>query len=157
MNLIDTTKPASNISFHEIRFTPTGTLCLDNIDEFEALPYLFDLQQMFAKDWREGWFHLAADKLSFDHQPSLRFWKEIAKEYVTRLCHLPEEEEFSPLEVPGSDRLSEWLLKAPQMSGGEYLSLSRLSELWEQLNLWVEKVLKNSNYFTTTWNPYLML
>jgi len=135
MSLIATTLSAS----HEIRLTPTGTLCLDYIEGAEKHSCLADLQQTFAKDWREGWFHIAADKMSLDRQLSLRFWQDIAKEYVTGLCHLPEEEEFSPLEIPGLDHLSEWLLKAPPMSGGEYLSLSRLRQLWEQLNLWVEQ------------------
>ncbi|NGX38184.1 MAG: RNA polymerase-associated protein RapA [Chlamydiae bacterium] len=143
MNLVDATKSVSSVPSHKVRFIPTGALCLD-IDVAEASPYLSDLQRIFVEDWREGWFHLAADKMTFDRQPSLRFWQEIAKEFITGLCHFPEEEEFSPLKDPEEDCLGEWLLKAPPMSGGEYLSALRLKELWGQMNLWVEELSRKS-------------
>jgi SNF2 family DNA or RNA helicase len=123
----------SNSPTQSIRLSPTGILCLDGKEGSS-------LHRMFTKDWREGWFHLAAEKVTVDSQLSLRFWQDVAKEYVTQLCHLPKEEEFSPLVPPGTDRLSEWILKAPPMDGGEYLTLSVLRLLWEQLNLWVEQV-----------------
>ncbi len=144
MRLTDTTKSTSNNPSHEIRLSPMSTLYLDCIEGAEETPCLTALHRTFAKDWRKGWFQLAADKMSLDRQPSLRFWQNIAKEYVTGLCHLPEGKEFSPLGAPEPDRLSEWLLKAPPMIGGEYLSLSRLRELWGKLNLWVEQVVRES-------------
>jgi len=96
-----------------------------------------DLHKKLSKDWREGWFHLGADKTEYDNHPSIRFWQDIAKEYITALCHLPEEVEFSPVEFPGPDLLSEWIFKIPPMTGGEYLSLERVKEMWDQLNSWV--------------------
>ncbi|NGX47237.1 MAG: RNA polymerase-associated protein RapA [Chlamydiae bacterium] len=144
MTLTIPSKTISSSLTHEVRLTPTATLCLDKIEESKTAPHLTGLQQIFAKDWREGWFHLAADKMTFDHELSLRFWQDIAKEYLTRLCHLPEEENFAPLEAPAPDHLSQWLLKAPPMNGGEYLSLSRLRLLWEQLNCWVEQASRAS-------------
>lgn len=97
------------------------------------------LHKKFSKDWLEGWFYLAADKIVYDQNPTLKFWQDIAKEYITGLCHLPEEAEFSPIKVPEPDRLNEWILKIPPMKGGEYLSLIRLKKMWEQLNFWVQE------------------
>lgn len=125
-----------------LSLSPQGTLHFDQTDNFSE-PFI-DLHKKFSQDWRKGWFHLAADKIVCNQELSLRFWQEIAKEYITNLCHLPEEVEFSPINTPGVDRLNEWLLKMPPMIGGEYLSLSRLREMWEQLNLWVEMMANNS-------------
>ena len=122
---------------YSLSLSPKGFIYSSHVDD---LPHhLLSLHKKFSKDWREGWFHLAADKVVCDQNPSLRFWQAIAKEYITGLCHLPEEVEFSPIEVPGTDRLTEWLFKRPPMTGGEYLSLIRLREMWEQLNLWVQE------------------
>lgn len=122
---------------YSLSLSPKGFIYSSHVDD---LPHYFlSLHKKFSKDWREGWFHLAADKIVCDQSPSLRFWQDIAKEYITGLCHLPEEVEFSPIEVPGTDRLTEWLFKRPPMTGGEYLSLIRLRELWEQLNLWIQE------------------
>lgn len=119
-----------------LSLSPQGTLSFNRTDHFSE-PFI-DLHKKFSQDWREGWFHLAADKIVCNQDLSLRFWQEIAKEYITNLCHIPEEVEFSPINAPGVDRLNEWLLKMPPMIGGEYLSLSRLREMWEQMNFWVE-------------------
>ena len=35
------------------------------------------------------------------------------------------------------DRLTEWILRAPPMNGGEYFSIERMLALWEALNTWV--------------------
>lgn len=122
---------------YSLSFSPKGFLYPSHIDD---LPHHFlSLHKKFSKDWREGWFHLAADKIVCDQSPSLRFWQDIAKEYITCLCHLPEEVEFSPIEIPETNRLTEWLFKIPPMTGGEYLSLVRFREMWEQLNLWVQE------------------
>ena len=138
MSLIDETTALSSL----ISLSPKGELHLNSVEGIENTHDFLLLQKMFTKDWREGWFHLAADKMPLEHQLSLRFWQDLAKEYVTGLCHLPEELEFSPLDAPGPDRLNEWLFKMPPMSGGEYLSIARLKEMWNQLNFWVEKSAK---------------
>lgn len=120
-----------------LRLSPVGGLVVDRRSDLSA-----DLEGplgRFAGNWCEGWFHLAADRCSL-HHPVLRYWQEIAKEYLTMLCHLPEEEEFCSLPVPDSDQLSRWLQSAPPMVGGEYLSLVRLGAMWKELNLWVEQM-----------------
>lgn len=129
--------PTNNPSF-QMRLTPTGTLCIDGEKIPENSPFLSSISQAFAKNWLEGWFMLAAEKTPIEHHPSLRYWQDISKEFVTELCHLPEEVEFSSLESPSPDRMGYWLMKAPPMIGGEYLSLSLLGKLWDELNQWVE-------------------
>ena len=123
-----------------ISLSPKGALSF-NVES--PLAQLIDLKKFFLRDWREGWFCLAASKLTYDQSPSLRFWQELSKEYITTLCHIPEEANFSRVELPGVDRLNEWISKAPPMKGGEYISFPLLKKMWECLNSWVEKESRN--------------
>ena len=118
---------------YAMRLSPIGHLLLDGADHH---PYLSTLHSLFQRDWREGLFQLAADKMLID-SPSVQFWQEIAKTYLTELCHVPENAMFASVEEPGTDQLSSWVLKAPPMRGGEYLSVSLLRAMWKQLNAWV--------------------
>lgn len=115
----------------EIRLSPSGSLHFDSDQESS-------LSALFSNDWREGWFTLAAEKSPLNHHPSLRYWQEVASAYITELCHIPKEEQFSPIKTPSPEQLSEWILKAPPMAGAEYLTLGILRLLWEHLNLWIE-------------------
>lgn len=121
----------------EARLSPSGHLHLDG-DPSNA-PFYKGLQQRFMRNWREGWFFLAAERSLLPLSPSLQFWQGIAKEYLTQLCHLPEDQEFTPLETPPPDRLSDLLFRAPPIIGGEYLSIDCLRAMWEALNRWVEE------------------
>lgn len=123
--------------FCSIRLSPHGFLHFEIAESSSLPPSLISLQQTFLDDWRAGWFRLAADKLFIGNNPSIRFWQEIASYFLTALCHLPADVEYSPLEAPETERLAEWILRAPPMAGGEYLSLERMIALWEELNKWV--------------------
>ena len=127
---------ASSADSEEIRLTPAGVLQLFSSSPNHLGP-LATLHRCFAENWCCGWFHMAADKLSLIGRNSLTFWQMIANEYLTQLCHIPEESEFSPLDPPDGESLNVWLLKAPPMIGGEYLNQKRLEILWHDLNLWV--------------------
>ncbi len=107
-----------------LRLSPTGILHLDHESP---------LKGKFSKDWREGWFELAANKSPMN-DPTLSFWQRLAEQYLTELCHLPEEEIFSPIEI---ENLAEWVIRAPPMIGGEYLSIELLKRMWNELNLWM--------------------
>jgi superfamily II DNA or RNA helicase len=117
----------------EIRLAPSGILHLERGNEIDSL------QKTFKLDWRAGWFSLAASKLRVDTFPSLHFWQGLVEKFLTELCHLSAEEEFKYIDAPAADQLSEWIIKAPPMEGGEYLSLSSLRGLWDQLNKWISE------------------
>ncbi len=156
--MTSTVPRTSNSTVYEkdytMRLTPSGILHLDKVSEVKDDQYLSNLQKKIAKDWREGWFFLAADKKNVDQQPSLRFWQDVAKEYITVLCHLPEEEDFSPLQAPGAAQLYEFILRAPPFIGGEYLTVSRLEGMWNELNLWAESAAKSKNGIHTLLSEY---
>ena len=116
----------SSLSTSFIRLSPSGTLHFEHFEN-PNLPHSFrQIQQVFHKDWREGWFSLAANKASVNQDATIRFWQEIASHYLTQLCHLPQEMEFAPLNIPEMEQLTHWFLRAPPMVGGEYLSPGKI-------------------------------
>lgn len=121
----------------EIALSPQGSLRF--LSSGNPSPQILSLDKKFSEDWRKGWFYLASDRIQYDAYPSLSFWQGIAKEYITELCHLPEEMEL-PCEIaPKQNFFKARLYQMPPMKGGEYLSLSCLQEMWQQIHIWTKK------------------
>ena len=113
-----------------LRFTPSGSLQWNSSEETSQYPHL---QKHFENNWIEALFYLAAKKISYRNIPVLYYWQGFASKFLTNLCHLPEDETFLQLECPSTDELSEILLNAPPMEGGEYLSLESIEKNLEVL------------------------
>lgn len=66
---------------------------------------------------------------------STAYWLKVTEAFIRRLCHVPEGTgaEFS-VAGPEPALLSEWVLDAPPMTGGEYLSPESLASIWERLD-----------------------
>ena len=119
-----------------IRLTPTGRLRWEPSGD-EAVPAgLASLQDTFQADWCEGLFTLAAEKTPVQGLPGLRYWQQLAERYLTGLCHVPEDAERFEVEAPSSADCAHWILTAPPMQGGEYLSEDTLQRIWEHLDEW---------------------
>lgn len=138
-----------------IRLSPHGSLHLEIVENSSVPSQLISINQTFIDDWRAGWFRLAADKPLISNDPSIRFWQDVASHFLTGLCHVPAELKYSPLETPEIDLLEEWILKAPPMMGGEYLSIERMLALWQELNKWVASASEQGgiHQFLTEWAP----
>jgi non-specific serine/threonine protein kinase len=95
------------------------------------------LRQTLQADWREGLFILAADKLTPDDVPTLRYWQGLAERYLTGLCHIPGATESFEVVAPSPADYASLVLTAPPMQGGEYLSDTVLQNIWEALDAWV--------------------
>ena len=125
-----------------IRLTPAGHLRWESepgAEESAAESDLAAVLDAFRTDWRGALFTLAAEKLPAQEIPSLRYWQQLAEHYLTGLCHLPADAEQVAVEPPDAALLATWVLNAPPMEGGEYLSAERLQRLWEQLDEWVRE------------------
>ena len=117
--------------------TPAGQLRWAPRDGEPVPPEVARLEPAFAADWREALFMLAADRIDTRASPPARFWQQIAERYLTALCHLAEHETHIRVEAPaGADRAA-WILAAPPMRGGEYLSDDSLHGVWRHLDAWV--------------------
>jgi non-specific serine/threonine protein kinase len=98
------------------------------------------IQEAFERGSAEGLLHLATDQLRAPLPPAFAFAREIAKRYLTRLCHQPALGEIrEPPSIPRPDEgeLSAMLLQTPPMQGAEYLSIDLLGRWWEELDAWV--------------------
>ena len=93
----------------------------------------------FDADWREALFTLAAERVDVHEAPALRFWQKIAEHHLTALCHLPEQETRVAVAPPAAAECAAWILAAPPMHGGEYLSADSLHEVWSRLDAWVRE------------------
>jgi non-specific serine/threonine protein kinase len=123
------------MSMH-IRLTPTGQLRWEAPEDGTAAAALAPLGKAFQADWREGLFTLAADKLSLDEAPTVRYWQALAQRYLTSLCHIPGTAETFAVAAPSRAECASLVLTAPPMQGGEYLSAEVLHNIWEALDSW---------------------
>src|SRR5437016_4243646 len=123
----------------DIRLTPTGHLRWEAPEGETASAGFASLQQVFQADWREGLLTLAADKLSPDAAPTVRYWQALAERYLTGLCHIPAATETFEVEAPSPADYAGLVLTAPPMQGGEYLSDAVLQNIWQALDRWVHE------------------
>lgn len=103
----------------EIRLHPSGRLVLDGSEQEAAQSKaLRTLQAAFRKDWRAGLFCLAADTSLSDLPITMRFWRTLAADYLTKLCHLPDTDQGVSVQPPSASQLAHWVLAAPPMPLG---------------------------------------
>ncbi len=127
-----------------VRLTPAGNLQWEPAPEDAAPPdHLAGVPDAFRTDWRGALFTLAAERLPVPEFPALRYWQQFAEQYLTALCHLPAaadapESERPQVAPPTDAQCAAWMLTAPPMEGGEYLSPELLQRLWTRLGQWVE-------------------
>ncbi len=116
-----------------IALTPNGNVVCHLVDS--------PLAKAFAKGESEGLLALlerANDPAT--QNDSAGFWREIVTAFVRALCHVPEGTgtDFE-LITPDAARLSEWVLNAPPMTGGEYLTIDGLHAVWLRLESWTRE------------------
>jgi non-specific serine/threonine protein kinase len=82
-----------------------------------------------------GVLHLAAAELSTDLPPSLAFWRDVGRAFLSRACGAVDPTDPGSVVVPepDPDELALLVQAAPPMQGAELLSPALLSELWSDL------------------------
>ena len=117
--------------------TPAGHLRWAPVAGDPVPPAVARLESAVAADWREALFTLAADRIDTQASPPARFWQQIAERYLTALCQLPEQDVRIQVAAPAAADRAVWILSAPPMRGGEYLSEDSLHGVWRHLDAWV--------------------
>ncbi|MCX7048686.1 MAG: DEAD/DEAH box helicase [Candidatus Sumerlaeota bacterium] len=120
----------------EIRLTPSGRLQWEASEEASESARLAHLRDCFMADWREGIFRLGAEKVAPGDSLALRYWQGIAERFVAGLCHLPGGMTPAQQPPPTEAECAQWILTAPPMQGGEYLSQETLRSIWNALVAW---------------------
>jgi non-specific serine/threonine protein kinase len=123
----------------EIKLTPRGQIRLTSGNEPDRI--YTALGELFERNWAEGLFVLASEKTDVSGNPALRYWQDIAGHYLSQLCHIPESTQDVRVPLPGEGEFSTWVLTAPPMTGGEYLSVQTLRDIWEAIDCWVQEAI----------------
>ncbi len=99
------------------------------------------LARAFAQSESKGLIGLLEKRNSqLAEEASCRFWREVATVWIRALCHVPEGAgaDFE-IEEPEPDKLREWTLEAPPMTGAEYLSPQVLLAIWQRMDAWTRE------------------
>ncbi|MCY2954105.1 MAG: DEAD/DEAH box helicase [Planctomycetota bacterium] len=99
----------------------------------------------FAVHPSAGLLHLATVELQTSLPPSFGFARDLARDYLTRLCHTPgpDRDEVPAIAPPNTENLAFLVLQAPPMKGLEYLNAQVLSAWWSDLDQYVSKEIRN--------------
>ncbi len=160
-----------------ITLSPAGVLKFcDAVSDVEKRPAASDVPETpvlsvesSEKAWEEQWFCMAAqhEKTTSAQATShtaavMLFWRQIADACIVSLCHVsnpdaPKQDESQQVtNIPLPDNVDRWLVMAPPMQGGEYLSRRMLADLWQKLLQWcAEHIQKEGSVyaFLQTWAP----
>ncbi len=130
-----------------LRITPEGKLLWiqsssDHTDAMSpAIPQR--IADCFAKSDSAGLLHLATVELQSHLTPELAYFRELGREYLVRLCHIPGLENQAgsqqPMAPPAMEDLTFRCMQAPPMQGLEYLNPQLLVRLWTDLDILVRQ------------------
>jgi non-specific serine/threonine protein kinase len=124
----------------DLFLTPHGLLLVENAPP--PSPWL-DVETgrrvaaAFMESPAHGLLHLATRELNAALPPAAAWWRELARRYLTQVCHTPDLEqarEIASVPPPPEAELAALADTAPLMRGGEYLSGETLIRLWSGLD-----------------------
>src|SRR6185312_5237518 len=84
--------------------------------------------------------HLGSEELQSDLPGGFSFVRDLSREYLTRLCHMPGLDgagEIAPVPPPAEADLEAMVFRAPPMCGLEYLTADVLGRWWAELDEYV--------------------
>src|SRR5882724_3808454 len=130
------------ICMPEILLSPAGNLRWVEGSSADEAFSAADVRAAFLSDWREGLFLLAARRPETTAWPSLRYWQTFAESFLTSACHIPAGMPDSAIPAPVPAEIDGWILSAPPLQGGEYLCAELLRKIWNDLDAWTQRALR---------------
>jgi len=152
--------------FPQVCISPKGQIYLDYPEGFYpatnriASALENRLHNAFHSDltYPKGLLHLATVELESTLPSDFSFLRTFAKNYLTRLCHLPElgtvgktMYELPPVPPPSNAETEFFLLGAPPMPGAEYLNADVLASWWRELDRYVHAQIKKHSAGAVDW------
>jgi superfamily II DNA or RNA helicase len=123
--------------FLEIAISPGGRLSLQRGGERGPVvneKWTARLQGAFDESAADGLLMLATDALTLSVPPSLIYWRDFGRTYLQVLCRTGGVDVGPAPALPfARDELWEFVLEAPPMRGGEFISSELLERLWQEL------------------------
>ncbi|GHT16788.1 hypothetical protein FACS1894189_1350 [Planctomycetales bacterium] len=111
-------------------------------------------------DYVKGLLHLATVELENVLPGDFDFLRTFAKNYLTRLCHLPElgsgvgeknSGDIPSVPPPSVSEMEFFLMNAPPMPGTEYLTTKTLDTWWQELDQYVHALIKGHPQGAADW------
>ncbi len=140
---------------YELKLTPSGHLILTGTGAGDVASdaWIMRVARAFAASQAEGLFELASTQPATPPPNTLGYWREFASLYLAELCRTPvlDGQSLDPIPPPGEAELSTLLLSAPPMSGGEYLRVDVLRDLWKDLDDWTRESVVTSGQEVSAW------
>ncbi|MEI6094490.1 MAG: DEAD/DEAH box helicase [Gammaproteobacteria bacterium] len=132
----DVIKPTARIIL-----TPSGTLHIGYHLDGENVHsdiHKLSITQAFLQSQEQGLFELLALKTDNNWSLALKYWRNYIALYVTQLCHhaIHIQQLVDVISPPEEIVLQEWILKAPLMPGGEYLTTAIMASIWSSFDTW---------------------
>jgi non-specific serine/threonine protein kinase len=125
--------PAAGV---RLALAPPGRLYLTE-DPRASMPAFLvrRISAAFAAGPGPGVLHLGAVEVHIDLPPTLAYFRDLGRLFLTTLCELPDLARAAEgaVPLPGAE-LNALLLRAPPMTGLEYLRREVLDALWGDLN-----------------------
>lgn len=126
----------------DLGLLPSGHLhCFQSAadDSTDNAAHIALIGKAFTRSVGEGLFTLAAQKNSTALSPSLQYWREFARQYLSERCLLAQTDpqQPDPIEPLTATNTLPLLMNAPPMRGAEYLSDTVLQKIRSLLDNWV--------------------
>ncbi|OGR01578.1 MAG: helicase [Deltaproteobacteria bacterium RIFOXYA12_FULL_61_11] len=130
------------------RLTPSGRIDLQP-GSLEDGPYFSDkiaqrIVEAFSLGRGNGVLHLGAAELSTDLPPSLAYWRDFGRTFISRVCAAldPTDAHSFVLPAPDEDELAGFLQAVPPMQGAEMLDAALLAAIWSDTGTALAKVVE---------------
>lgn len=118
------------------RLTPSGRIDVErgSPEERPLLPAKAaeEIIEAFGAGRGAGVLRLGAAELETDLPPSLAYWRDVGRTFVSRACGALDPTDPRSLVVPepDADELSYLVQATPPMQGAEFLSMALLRDIW---------------------------
>jgi non-specific serine/threonine protein kinase len=131
-----------------LSISPHGRLFVEESDADGATPSDGPLNKRlrlaFLDSTARGLLQLATAELQSHLAPDFAFARDFAREYLTRLCHVPAAEDgtaaaSAAVAPPAAEELGAMALRAPPMRGLEYLNAEVMGAWWTELDALVRQ------------------
>ncbi|MBM4355247.1 MAG: ATP-dependent helicase, partial [Deltaproteobacteria bacterium] len=121
-----------------LMLTPHGKLLLEEREDAPALGEEVEkrVREAFGRGTGAGLLQLGGGEVGTILSPVLAYFRDLAQQYVTAVCSLPDAEEQRDkvtVPAPGGGMLEELAAAAPLMAGAEYVTEESLGGLWQVL------------------------
>ncbi len=128
----------------ELALTPSGRILpipSEGESDGNGTAWTRRVAEAFSSDVGEGLFALAAQRPDALLTPSVAYFRDFARLYLARLCHVPPgvNGQLVALEPPEQGEIGTFILSVPPMQGAEYVCAEVLQGLWRHLDEWTRR------------------